>query len=119
MSHTKGQRIERELVHLHQDAGIPATGVPLSGAAGAAQPTRVTTSQDPWCGSSAWREVVSSTLVITHPRQMPSSACTLSASHDSTHFGAQSRGLPSRYPRLRTAPYGEARGFATDLLARR
>ena len=38
--------------------------------------------------------------------------------HNYTHFGAPSRGLPSRYPRLRTAPYGEARGFATDLLAR-
>ena len=38
--------------------------------------------------------------------------------HDYTHFGAPSRGLPSRYTRLRTAPYGEARGFATDLLAR-
>ena len=30
----KGARIERELVHLHQDAGMPATRVPLSGAAG-------------------------------------------------------------------------------------
>lgn len=30
----KGQRIEREIVHLHQDAGIPAERVPLSGAAG-------------------------------------------------------------------------------------
>jgi len=39
--------------------------------------------------------------------------------HDSTHFGAQSRGLRPRYTRLRTAPYGEARGFATDRLARR
>src|SRR5262245_4729743 len=39
--------------------------------------------------------------------------------HDYTHFGAQSRGLHPRYPRLRTAPYGEARGFATDRLARR
>src|SRR2546426_1059484 len=68
MSHTKGQRIERELVHLHQDAGIPATGVPLSGAAGAAQPTRVTTSQDPWCGSRAWRQGVVSTLVLNDPK---------------------------------------------------
>src|SRR2546425_10869973 len=34
MSRTKGQRIERELVHLHVDAGIPASRVPLSGAAG-------------------------------------------------------------------------------------
>jgi Holliday junction resolvase len=33
MSRTKGQRIERALVHLHQDAGIPATRMPLSGAA--------------------------------------------------------------------------------------
>jgi len=36
MSRDKGQRIERELVHLHQDAGIPATRVPLSGATGGA-----------------------------------------------------------------------------------
>lgn len=34
MSRDKGQRIERELVHLHQEAGIPASRVPLSGAAG-------------------------------------------------------------------------------------
>src|SRR5438445_640086 len=39
--------------------------------------------------------------------------------HDSTHFGAHSRGLCPRYTRLRTAPYGEARGFAPDRLARR
>jgi len=38
--------------------------------------------------------------------------------HDYTHLGAPSRGLPSRYTRLRTAPCGEARGCATDLLAR-
>ena len=38
--------------------------------------------------------------------------------HNYTHFGAPSRGLPSRYSRLRTAPCGEAREFATDLLAR-
>jgi hypothetical protein len=38
--------------------------------------------------------------------------------HNYTHFEAQSRGLPSRYARLRTAPYGEARGFTTDRLAR-
>jgi hypothetical protein len=38
--------------------------------------------------------------------------------HDSTHFGAQSRGLHPRYTRLRTAPCGEVRGFATDRLAR-
>jgi hypothetical protein len=35
-SRDKGQRIERELVHLHLDAGIPASRVPLSGAAGGA-----------------------------------------------------------------------------------
>jgi hypothetical protein len=39
--------------------------------------------------------------------------------HDYTHFGAPSRSLSSRYPRLRTAPYEAARGFATELLARR
>jgi hypothetical protein len=33
-SRDKGQRIERELVHLHLDAGIPASRVPLSGAHG-------------------------------------------------------------------------------------
>ena len=63
--------------------------------------------------------VVSCALAIARPGLLPSSACKPSASHDSTHFGAQSRGLPSRYPRLRTAPCGEARGFAPDLLARR
>ena len=63
--------------------------------------------------------VVSCALAIAHPGLLPSSACNPSADHDSTHFGAQSRGLPSRYTRLRTAPYGEACGFATDLLARR
>ena len=34
LSRTKGQRIERELVHLHRDAGISCQRVPLSGAAG-------------------------------------------------------------------------------------
>ena len=63
--------------------------------------------------------VVSCALALPHPGLLPSSACKPSASHDSTHFGAQSRGLPSRYTRLRTAPCGEARGFAPDLLARR
>jgi hypothetical protein len=63
--------------------------------------------------------VVSCALAIAHPGLLPSSACKPSAYHDYTHFGAQSRGLPSRYTRLRTAPCGEARGFATDLLARR
>ena len=62
--------------------------------------------------------VVSCALAIAHPGLRPSSACKPSASHNSTHFGAPSRGLPSRFPRLRTAPYGEARGFATDLWAR-
>lgn len=36
MSRDKGQRIERELVHLHQAAGIDASRVPLSGAVGGA-----------------------------------------------------------------------------------
>jgi hypothetical protein len=39
--------------------------------------------------------------------------------HHYTHFGALSRSLSSRYPRLRTAPREAARGFATELLARR
>jgi hypothetical protein len=55
---------------------------------------------------------------MTHPGLLPSSACKPSASHNYTHFGAQSRGLFPRSTRLRTAPYGEARGFATDLFAR-
>lgn len=36
-----------------------------------------------------------------------------------THCGAHYRSLSSRYPRLRTASYDTARGFATELLARR
>ena len=63
--------------------------------------------------------VVSCALALSHSGLLPSSACKPSATHDYTHFGAQSRGLSSRYTRLHTAPYGEARGFATDLLARR
>jgi hypothetical protein len=63
--------------------------------------------------------VVSCALAITHPGLLPSSHWTPSASHHVTLFGAQSRGLPPRYTRLRTALSREARGFATDLLARR
>jgi hypothetical protein len=63
--------------------------------------------------------VVSCTLAKARPGLLPSSACKPSASHNDTLFGAPSRGLPARYTRLRTAPYGEARGFATDRLARR
>src|SRR6266436_107781 len=63
--------------------------------------------------------VVSCALALPHAGLLPSSACKPSASHDYTPFGAPSRGLPSCYTRLRTAPRGEARGFATDLLARR
>ena len=33
-SRDKGQRVERELVRLHLEAGIPASRAPLSGAAG-------------------------------------------------------------------------------------
>src|SRR5215510_6052728 len=62
--------------------------------------------------------VVSCALAKAHPGLLPSSHWKPSASHNATHFGAPSRGLFPRYPRLRTAPYGEARGFATDLLAR-
>src|SRR5262245_36676431 len=62
--------------------------------------------------------VVSRALAIARPGLLPSSACKPSASHHVTLFGAPSRGLPARYPRLRTAPCGEARGFATDRLAR-
>ena len=62
--------------------------------------------------------VASCALAKAHPGLLPSSHCTPSANHDYTHFGAPSRGLSPRYTRLRTAPYGEARGVATDLLAR-
>src|SRR5215510_7618046 len=62
--------------------------------------------------------VVSCALAITHPGRLPSSHWKPSASHHVTLFGAPSRGLSPRYTRLRTAPCGEARGFATDLLAR-
>jgi hypothetical protein len=41
------------------------------------------------------------------------------AVHDDTNVWAPSRGLSPRDTRLRTASYGEARGFAPDRLARR
>jgi len=41
------------------------------------------------------------------------------AVHDSTPGGAPSHGLRPRYTRLRTPPCGDARGCATDRLARR
>ena len=73
--------------------------------------------------------VVSCALAIAPPGLLPSGHWKPSAFpshlegyppvHDYTLFGAPSRGLPPRYTRLRTAPHGEARGFATDLLARR
>ena len=74
--------------------------------------------------------VVSYALAIAYPGLLPSGACKPSAFlartpqryphvHDSTPCGAPARGLPSRYPQLPTAPGGEARGVATDLLARR
>jgi len=84
------------------------------------------TDGSPTFPSSPWEDmprsqtpVVSCALAIARPGLLPSSACKPSADHNYTHCGAQSRGLPSRDTRLRTAPYGEARGFATDRLARR
>jgi hypothetical protein len=82
------------------------------------------------CMPRSQTPVVSSTLALTRPGLLPSGACKPSAFpsippegyplvHDYTHFGARSRGLRPRYTRLRTAPYREARGFATDRLARR
>ena len=62
--------------------------------------------------------VVSCALAKTHPGLLPSSHWKPSAYHDSTHCGAQSRGLSPRSTQLRTAPYGEARGVTPDLLAR-
>jgi hypothetical protein len=61
--------------------------------------------------------VVSCALAKAHPGLLPSGHCKPSADHDAIHFGAPSRGLRPRYTQLRTAPHGEARGFATDLLA--
>src|SRR5206468_5649809 len=72
--------------------------------------------------------LVSWTLAKAPPGLLPAGACTPSAFlsiplerypavHDSPHFGAPSRGLSPRYTRLRTAPCGEARGFAPDRLA--
>jgi hypothetical protein len=92
--------------------------VPQSG------PSVKETDGSPTFPSSPWGDmprsqtpVVSGVLAIPHPGLRPSSACQPSAHHDSTHVGAPSRGLPSRDTRLRTAPYGEARGFAPDRLA--
>src|SRR4029450_12300092 len=62
--------------------------------------------------------VVSRAPPTAHPGLLPSRHWKPSATHNATHFGAPSRGLSPRYTRLRTAPYGEARGVATDLLAR-
>ena len=70
------------------------------------------------CMPRSQTPVVSCALAIAHPGLLPSSHWKPSADHDYTHFGAPSRGLSPRYTRLRTAPGGEARGFATDLLAR-
>jgi len=63
--------------------------------------------------------VVSWALAITPPGLLPSSHWTPSASHHVPLCGAPSRGLSPRDTRLRTAPCGEARGCAPDLLARR
>ena len=80
------------------------------------------------CMPRSQTPVVSSTLAIPRPGLLPSGACKPSAFpslegyplvHAYTHCGAQSRGRRPRYTRLRTAPYGEAHGFATDRLARR
>src|SRR5262245_37805122 len=46
--------------------------------------------------------VVSCVLALAPPGRLPSRACPPSASPDETHFGAPSRGLPARDPRLRT-----------------
>jgi len=62
--------------------------------------------------------VVSWALAITPPGLLPSSHWTPSASHHVPLCGAPSRGLSPRDTRLRTAPCGEARGCAPDLLAR-
>ena len=62
--------------------------------------------------------VGSCALAKTPPGRLPSSHWKPSASHDSTHCGAPARRLSPCYPRLRTAPDGEARGGTTDRRAR-
>jgi hypothetical protein len=65
--------------------------------------------------------VVSWTLALAHPGRLPSGHCTPSAfpslqrevypvDHDSTYFGAPSRGLLPRSFQLRTPITGGARG---------
>jgi hypothetical protein len=62
-------------------------------------------------------------IAAFHSRQsvgvLPSFNGDYPPDHDYTHFGAPSRSLSSRYPRLRTAPYEIARGFTAERLARR
>jgi hypothetical protein len=62
--------------------------------------------------------VVSWALAMTRPRLRPARAWNPSAATHVPLFGAPYRGLPARYPRLRPAPCGEARGCAPDRLAR-
>ena len=62
--------------------------------------------------------VVSCALAMMRAGLLPSSAWKPSDSHHVTLFEAPYRGLPARYTRLRRALYREARGFATDRLAR-
>jgi len=74
-----------------------------------------------WCPGHSPSRTQDCCLPATGNRRLYSPYCLerYPLVHDSTHFGAQSRGLSPRYTRLRTAPYGEARGFATDRLAKR
>ncbi len=74
-----------------------------------------------WCPAHSPYRTQDCGLPVSGTRRLssPSYRESYPSVHDYTHCGAQSRGLHPRYTRLRTAPDGEARGFATDRLARR
>jgi hypothetical protein len=74
-----------------------------------------------WCPVHSPSRTQDCCLPATGNRRLSSLYCLerYPVVHNYTHFGAQSRGLPPRYTRLRTAPCGEARGFAPDRLAKR
>jgi len=71
--------------------------------------------------------VVSFRLALASPELLPSGGCKPSAlpdsrldilsDHKEKIFGAQSRGLHTRYTWLHTHPHGYARRFATDSVA--
>jgi hypothetical protein len=82
----------------------------------------------PWvCMPRSSTPVVSCRLAIASPELLPSgtsrpsalpdSRLDILADHNNEIFGAQSRGLHTRYTRLQTHPHGYACRFATDSAA--